>query len=209
MTMDLIPTTKKSIQHYPTWVRPQYLRDAKDTYRILSGPLPEKVAANVYNVRSIANLDTPVELTWKPLSPHFRPEDGVSPVSPSAWGKGDGTVPAWSAYHVSVPVANRREFSSGSGHLSLMEDCDVLAYVYKLIEETEEISCRRLAVSVRSYTDAGRKDADSVRGDGNGSLAAEELEKLVRDIVNGECSRRDVRFQRREIWKALYKKLMR
>lgn len=148
------PYDEKSLRLYPDkWISSTYLVTAREIYNIIAEPFPDDVAQRVYNIRSVHNKETPVELVWHPLPEDFDPDEEESPDDESAVriphespvkvhtrGSGDGTVPAWSAYHISVPGENRKELTNSKDHAFLMEDHQVLEQVDTWVKDQPTIA---------------------------------------------------------------------
>lgn len=190
------PYNEQSICLYPNWINSVHLQQAGQTARILAAKLPEEVAKCVFNIRSTTCDDTPVELTWEPLPPNFQANDtGNCPIKTKTPGKGDGTVPFWSAYHVSVE--HRKEFTNSCEHVRLMEDPQVLKYVYGLIKDnSDDPDCSRALKKAKEISDFV------------GNVADCEIQKLFQDIAEGISARNDARLSKPEIWGGIYRELM-
>src|SRR5262249_29458519 len=65
----------------------------------VAAPINASIAQKFFNVRSALDVGTAVELIWEDKDGDtIDPEGGPSPLAGLA-GPGDGTVPAWSAFH--------------------------------------------------------------------------------------------------------------
>ena len=190
------PYDEQSISLYPKWINSVHLQQASQTARILAAEIPEEVANCVFNIRSTTCNDTPVELTWEPLPRNFQPDDsGNCPIKTKTPGKGDGTVPFWSAYHVSVK--KRKEFTNSYKHECLMGDPQVLKYVFELINDnSDDIDCSRALKKAKEISNILGRAADC------------EIQKLFQDIANGVSARNDARLSKPEIWGGIYRELM-
>ena len=132
-------------RYYPRWVKSKHLDAAREVCNAIAKPFRKDVAARVFNIRSVSHR-TPVELVWRPLPTDFDPNDGRSPIVPTKeWGKGDGTVPRWAAFHASVPKDNKVELTDASKHMYLAEDLQVLDFVAERIKDKPTIPLRRTA----------------------------------------------------------------
>ena len=192
------PYDEKSISHYPDWVNPVHLQHASQTSRILAAKFPDELANRVFNVRSIAVNSTPVELEWGRLPHNFQANDKENcPIKSKTVGQGDGAVPSWSAYHVSVKEENRKEFSVSNKHEYLMQDCRVLEYIYGLIKDNcEDSNCSRasdeaaaLCIQLNSAEDC-------------------DMQRLFQDIANGKSPRNDSRLNDPKYWGGIFRELM-
>ena len=187
------PYDAANLNRYPKWVNSQHLENAGKICRILAAPLPPAVAQRVYNIRSVADNQTPVELIWQPLSAGFNPDEDDSPVQKGTLGLGDGTVPAWSAYHVSVPDENKKELTGVvEDHTYLMEDPQVLGLVDALIND-QPMSEAEAAPAAAKTTAA----------------SAEEVMVLCKDIGASKASRNDTRLSDPRMWRGIYRDLTR
>ena len=184
------PFAENSLLLYPEWVSSKHLAAAGSLYNIISEPFPDDVAQRVYNIRSVGNEETPVELAWHRLPEDFDPDEeespddespvrtpDESPVKVFTKGPGDGTVPAWSAYHVSVPNENRRELTNSKDHAFLMEDLQVLEQVDTWVNDQPTIA------------------------------SVSEVRKLLRDIATGQVSDDDSRLTDQRIGRRIYQGL--
>ena len=190
------PYDEQSIYLYPNWINSVHLQQAGQTARILAAELPKEVAKCVFNIRSTTCDDTPVELTWEPLPPNFQPDDtGNCPIKTKTPGKGDGTVPFWSAYHVSV--INRKEFTNSYEHTRLMEEPKVLKYVYGLIKDnSDDPDCSRALKKAAKLSNLLNSATDC------------EIQELFQEIANGKLAPNDARLSKPEIWGGIYRELM-
>ena len=182
-----------SLDHYPAWVSRQHLHDAGHICRTLAAALPSAVAQRVYNIRSIADDQTPVELVWHPLPTDFDPDKDNSPVQEGAVGSGDGPVPAWSAYHVSVPAMNQKELSNAVEHTYLMEDPQVLGLVEALINDRPMSEAEAAPAAAAPIPTASAKD----------------VKALCDEIAASQASHNDSRLNDPQIWRGIYRELMR
>jgi len=74
---------------------------------------------------------------------HHHPPAAVAP------GPGDGTVPAWSAFHAHCRAANRHELASAKAHGELLEHPEVLTLIKSLVR-----AAKRRAVAKRTRVPA-------------------------------------------------------
>ena len=189
------PYDDGNIALYPQWVSPSHLRNAKETARILGSTLPPHVADKVHNIRSSTCKDTPVELVWNPLPVNFRPDDEKSPIVSGKPGDGDGTVPAWAAYHVSVPDGNRTEFHETKQHFELMEDCQVLKHVYGLIKDSEGAPEAQILSVVSQAARESTGYADT--------CSTEEVQSLFEKIARAQTAHEVPWLGRPEMWRGI------
>lgn len=179
---------------YPGWVSAAHLHDAARMFETIAAPVPQPVADRVFAVRSVVEPAMPVELSWAPLPSGFDPDRDASPVQPAGLGPGDGTVPAWSAWHASVPAANRVELTQGEPHATLMEDPQVLGFVRRLIEG-------------RSVAQALAAPAAGVRP--RPAAPDAEVRAALGDLAAGRIGPKDPRLTDPRVWRGLQRELMR
>lgn len=119
------------------WPRPvrdhrQFLIRARAELVYISQPIDPGVASVFFNVRSSLDTMTAVELLWSNID-----GDDVAPgTSPLAGiaGPGDGTVPAWSAWHAYSQPRNRYELRQAKDHGVLLEHAEVLALIDTIVK---------------------------------------------------------------------------
>jgi hypothetical protein len=118
------------------WPRPvrdhrQFLAQARDELKRVAESIDKNIAPVFHNVRSSLDKRTAVELKWKNINGDDIP-DGSSPLT-GVPGPGDGTVPAWSAFHAHCRAANRHELASAKAHGELLEHPEVLTLIKSLV----------------------------------------------------------------------------
>jgi PGAP1-like protein len=138
------------------WPRPvrdhrQFLAQARDELRQVAEPIDKNIAPVFHNVRSSLDKTTAVELKWKNVNGDDIP-DGSSPLT-GVPGPGDGTVPAWSAFHAHCRAANRHELASAQAHGELLEHPEVLTLIKSLVKAGRR---RAVARGVRVPAAAGQ-----------------------------------------------------
>jgi PGAP1-like protein len=118
------------------WPRPvrdhtQFLVQARDELRRVAEPIDKVIAPAFHNVRSSLDNTTAVELKWKNINGDVIPA-GSSPLT-GVPGPGDGTVPAWSAFHAHCRATNRHELASAKAHGELLEHPEVLTLIKSFV----------------------------------------------------------------------------
>lgn len=109
----------------------QQVETARDEMIGIATPINANIAAKFINVRSQLDTTTAVELSWKNVDGDtIDPKTSPSPVVGLS-GPGDGTVPYWSAFHVSC--INRRDLAQASDHANLLRHEEVLTLIEKVV----------------------------------------------------------------------------
>ena len=109
----------------------QDIEKSKAEMIAVAAPINANVAPRFFNVRSRLDTTTAVELIWNDVDGDtVDPENGPSPVAGLA-GPGDGTVPAWSAFH--AYCGNRHDLGQASDHPNLLRHKEVLALIKKVV----------------------------------------------------------------------------
>jgi pimeloyl-ACP methyl ester carboxylesterase len=109
----------------------QHIDKARDEMIGVADPINRNIAAKFFNVRSGLDRTTAVELVWNDVDgTTIDPDDDPSPVTGLA-GPGDGTVPAWSAFH--AYCSNRHDLTQAKDHGNLLRHREVLALIEKVV----------------------------------------------------------------------------
>jgi pimeloyl-ACP methyl ester carboxylesterase len=143
--VDADPYDASLIRRWPRPVKDhrQFLGRARDELIYISRPIDPSIAAVFFNVRSSLDTTTAVELLWNDIDgDSFIPGTTPSPLSGMP-GPGDGTVPAWSAWHAYCRPGNRYELKQAKDHGALLEHAEVLALIDTIVKT------RRLPTSIR------------------------------------------------------------
>jgi len=130
---DADPYDPAMMDRWPQAVRDhrQFLAQARDELKRVAEPIDKVIAPVFHNVRSSLDKTTAVELKWKKINGDDIPA-GSSPLT-GVPGPGDGTVPAWSAFHAHCRAANRHELRSAKAHGELLEHPEVLALIKSFV----------------------------------------------------------------------------
>jgi hypothetical protein len=135
-SIDPYETNSAVLRRWPKDVRDhrQYLIDARRSMERISTPIDNSIAPRFFNVRSSLDHRTAVELLWNNVDG----DDIIPGTTPSPLagipGPGDGTVPAWSAWHAYCRPGNRHELKQASDHASLLEHKEVLTLIESIVE---------------------------------------------------------------------------
>lgn len=192
------PYAPASRRLYPGWVGAGHLADAAALLETVAAPLPEPVRARLYNMRSRLDQETPTALSWRRIGRDFDPATDPSPIQPtSTQGGGDGTVPAWAAWHAHTPDANRIELAVARNHADLAEHREVLAIVQRLVEED------------RIPAPAERPREDALYGEAPAPASPAAVEEFVRDVRASRATRDDPRASDPAMWRGIYRELKR
>lgn len=185
------PFSDESGARYPSWVNRNKLNSALDTYFFIGTSLPDRVREHVYNLRSVADPKTPIELEWSELPMDFDPDDDAHgcPIRPASCGKGDGTVPAWSAYHVSVDSKNRREFKSIKDHTFILEDPHILKVIKNVVN----------GCSVSEDASYDRTPVQKI-----GLMERKKTQKILLEFADGTRTRHSDILRRENFMKGVY-----
>ena len=97
----------------------------------IAAPINAKIAPKFFNIRSGLNETTAAELIWNDIDgDSIDPGTGPSPIV-GLFGRGDGTVPAWSAFHASCN--NRYDLTEAADHPNLLRHKEVLTLIEKVV----------------------------------------------------------------------------
>ncbi|MGB9365525.1 MAG: hypothetical protein WCE79_05895 [Xanthobacteraceae bacterium] len=134
----------------PVKAHKQYLVDAKGELKKLAAPINGKIAPVFFNVRSSLDPKTAIELLWNNINGDtFIPGKTPSPLT-GIPGPGDGTVPAWSAWHAYSRPKNRYDLKEASDHGNLLEHDEVLAVIGAIVKTRKLPTAAKLAAAKRS-----------------------------------------------------------
>ena len=122
-----------SATRWPTSVSREFVEMNRMQLVEIAAPLPAGVKERFFCLRATGNSKTAVELTWTNVNgASYDPGRDESPIR-GTYGPGDGTVPAWSAFHADSPEANRRSFVNIADHGRVLESTEVMAIVAAII----------------------------------------------------------------------------
>jgi pimeloyl-ACP methyl ester carboxylesterase len=141
------PYDAAMMRRWPQPVRDhwQHIQTARDEMIRVAAPINANIAPKFFNVRSGLNKTTAVELIWNDVDgTTLDPDRDPSPIAGLA-GRGDGTVPAWSAFH--AYCSNRYELTQASDHGNLVRHKEVLALIEKVVD-TGKLPARRAVARV-------------------------------------------------------------
>jgi len=123
-------------QRWPKVVRDhwQYIENAKKEMIDIADPIKPNIAPKFFNVRSELDRGTAVELIWGDVPGDSIDPNGPSPLEPIQ-GPGDGTVPAWSAFHAYCENENRHDLTQTekTEHAYLLTNSEVLTLIENVV----------------------------------------------------------------------------
>lgn len=130
----LNPYDRIHAKHFPPMFRKDLLTRALRELRLAVKPMPRRVLARLYNLRSGLNRqNTSTEIHWDPIDgASFEASVSKTPLSYRK-GPGDGTVPFWSARLAWTPSENVIALQRAKHHGHLAEHEEVLQIVHSLI----------------------------------------------------------------------------
>ena len=162
-----VDTDPYDLTFLPRWPRPvkdhkAYLPQAENEMVRVADRINSNIAPVFFNVRSSLDSRTAVELLWRNVNGDtFDPASDPSPIAGVA-GPGDGTVPAWSAWHAYSRPANRYDLKQASNHGNLLEHKEVLELI-KTVVDTRMLPSRKKRVA-RSAPVAGKQKVIAIIG---------------------------------------------
>lgn len=122
-------------RRYPPWVRGDLLDEAGNILSQLAQPIAEDMNSRVYHLRS-GLTQTVDRIVWADIDgSKFDPQPGQGDQSPlwTKTGKGDGTVPFWSAALVDTPASQIIELKKAAIHGALLEHPETLEDIERLL----------------------------------------------------------------------------
>jgi pimeloyl-ACP methyl ester carboxylesterase len=137
------PFDRAMMRRWPKVVRDhwKYIDGSKNEMIDIAAPINANIAPKFFNVRSALDIRTAVELIWNNIDgDRIDPAIGPSPLAGLA-GPGDGTVPAWSAFH--AYCKNRHDLTQTKDqlHANLLEHEEVLTLIENVVT-TGKLSAR-------------------------------------------------------------------
>jgi hypothetical protein len=125
------PFSSDVATRWPKYVRDGGLKIGRAAMIEVAEPIASGVLKRFFNVRSMLDKKTPVALRWDDVDGGtFDPEKGKNPLH-HVLGPGDGTVPFWSAFHVSAK--NRIDLKTAKDHGNLLEHREVMEVVADIV----------------------------------------------------------------------------
>ncbi|TPQ42830.1 hypothetical protein C2U70_00805 [Bradyrhizobium guangdongense] len=181
----------------------QYLLDAKQQLIDIASPINANIATAFFNIRSSLDKNTAVEVAWNSIDgDNYKPGTDPSPLT-GVGGQpgGDGTVPAWSAWHAYCHSNNRHELKQAKVHGALLEHPEVLGVIKSIVKQGRLPSAAKpiaktIGVTVKTKPVATRKKMEKAVAlwakcvEAKKPPPSEMLEGAVRraiiiDIMNG------------------------
>lgn len=149
------PYAKETINRYPLWVNMDFLKTAKSIRRAIRKELPEPLIDRVFHIRGVKK-DTWIEILWAEFDrDSFDPGSSTYPISGKD-GKGDGTVPFWSARLAQSDDKHTYDLRIAKDHGSIMEHEETLKVAHRIIETgvcPEEITAQDKHLGIKEATD--------------------------------------------------------
>ena len=143
---DLDPAEPALFLRYPPWVDRDALRLASQVRRTIVGPLPAALRDRIFHLRAGSNEKTDVALRWRRTGADFNPETDVA--FDAIKGRGDGTVPEWSARLAEVPDERVLDLKQANNHPMLLRHAETLNAISEIVEQG------RVAAPVETIPDA-------------------------------------------------------
>lgn len=188
------PYDSANFGRYPPWVSTTALDDAVLARETIVADLPGPVAERVFHIRSGLNTTTATELKWDPVAgASYDPASAPSPLIAVA-GKGDGTVPFWSARLAQIPDAQVYNLAQASDHGGLAEHAETLSVVRKLVESGTLPKPAAVAVAAAAIPAA-------MLGTPKASRA--KTSKWIADARVGKIKKGDARASDPEVWRRI------
>ena len=129
------------VQRWPSAVRRclGYIADNRAALLKMTKPIDTEIKKRFFNVRA-SGTPTANYLLWEDVDgDDVSPTAGKSPLGRIP-GPGDGTVPAWSAFHAYSLTANRRELTKAKDHGLLFEHPEVMGVIEAIISGRKTVS---------------------------------------------------------------------
>lgn len=185
--LDLYDPVNKN--RFPSWVKSQFIEDAKNVRHKFTRTLSKSVRDRIYHIRGVEKK-TPVKLRLYQIPSPFEPDNHDLPiyVKNIDKGPGDGTVPAWGARLAQIPDEQVYDLRVAKNHMDLMEHEETLN-VMRFVVENDRLPKKMPA-----------KDAKYV---GVKSASDNTLAKLAADLNNGTIKQTDTRATDPKVWRAI------
>ena len=145
------PYDPSSINRYPKWVNANYLEECRLIRKQIISVLSTPVYDHIFHIRAYKK-QTPTELLWKKFNRNnYNPKDHkLSDLFEKKFtfddGKGDGTVPRWSARLAEVPNSQIYQCEIAILHGSLMEHIEPLKAAKFIIEKNKIPNLKQLRI---------------------------------------------------------------
>lgn len=123
----------------PGWVNTKYINRARRHKKEILEPLPEFFKDRVFNIRSVG-IDMGAEQVWQEIDGSKYKSIDYDQANPSTisykQGKGDNSVPFWSARHPHIPIGQVFDIDhKKADHMRLLEHKNVLETAASIIED--------------------------------------------------------------------------
>jgi hypothetical protein len=149
------PYDPANLHRWPKPVRDHaaLLLEARRAMEEVAAPIDAGIAPRFFNVRASGDLTTAVELEWRNVDgDSIVPGQTPSPLA-SVPGPGDGTVPAWSAWHAHCRSANTHQLQRSVDHATLLESAEVLDVIDSLVTSRKLPAVTRRVARVFAASD--------------------------------------------------------
>jgi pimeloyl-ACP methyl ester carboxylesterase len=123
-------------RRWPNYVRrnASYIAEHRNAMIEIAKPLATSVKPRYFNVRAMTKSQTPVKLAWKNIDGNSYSPGGDPMPLHEVMGKGDGTVPFWSAIHADTKPENKIDLRQAWDHGLLFEHREVHNVVASIVE---------------------------------------------------------------------------
>jgi hypothetical protein len=153
------PLPTGSLMRYPDggWVDMGELAHAKLVRQAIAAPLPVVVQKKFFHIRGVQTSNgnpinkTIVSQKWAAIPAGFDPDTDPDPIQ-SVNGRGDGTVPGWSARLVDAPDKNVITITKSVDHITLLDNPAVLSTIEQLMGIPEPFMARQTLTNVFQRT---------------------------------------------------------
>jgi len=129
------PYSTTNMSYYPLWVKEDFITLSRHIRKNIIKKLPNAVIKNIYHIRA-GGRSTDVELKWKNINRVYDPFVSKLPFKGKK-GKGDGTVPIWSARLAQTPDNQVFNLRVANNHSSLLEHIETLKAVRYIMKNNK------------------------------------------------------------------------
>ena len=129
------PYSITNMSYYPEWVKEDFITLSRNIRKHIIKKLPNAVIKNIFHIRA-GGRNTDIELMWKNINRVYDPEVSKLPFKGKK-GKGDGTVPLWSARLAQTPDSQIFNLRKANNHSSLLEHIETLKAVRYIINHNK------------------------------------------------------------------------
>ena len=129
------PYSITNMSYYPDWVKEDFISLSRNIRKKIIKKLTNAVIKNVFHIRA-GGRNTDISLKWKNINNQFDVELDKLPFKGTK-GKGDGTVPLWSARLAQTPDSQIFNLRKANNHSSLLEHIETLKAVRYIIKHNK------------------------------------------------------------------------